>query len=88
MAHPPDDLDQIALPPPKDKQVTIERALSRRLLGLGRKCCKALAHIRHPARHYPRTNGGQWLAQPDLRVHRNRDHPDSPRISRASASGS
>jgi IS1 family transposase len=64
------------LPPPKDKQVTIERALLRRLLGLGRKCCKALAYVRHPDR------------QPDLRVHRNRDHPDRPRIRRASALGS
>ena len=35
-----------------------------------------------------RTNGKQWLAQPDLRVQWDRDHPDRPRISRASPAGS
>jgi hypothetical protein len=36
---------------------------------------KTLAHVGHPGR------------QPDPRVRRNRDHAESPRISRASASG-
>jgi hypothetical protein len=76
MAHPPDDLDQVALPPPEYKHVSIERVLPRRLFRLGRKRGKALAHVRHTGR------------QPDLRVHWDRDHPDSPRISRASASES
>jgi len=34
------------------------------------------------------TDGGNGLGQPDLRVHRDRDQPDRPRISRAGASGS
>jgi hypothetical protein len=76
MAHPPDDFDQIALPAPEYKHVASERALPRRLLRLGRKRGKALAHVRHAGR------------QPDLRFHWDRDHPDSLRISRASASGS
>lgn len=40
------------------------------------KRCEPAPHVRHPGR------------QPDLRIARNRDHGDSPRISRASISGS
>ncbi len=53
-----------------------ERVLLQRRLGLRRQRREAPAHVRHPGR------------QPDLRGARDRDHPDSPRSSRASASGS
>ena len=76
MAHPPDDLDQIALPAAEYKHMAVERILLRRLLGLSRKRGKALAHVSHSGR------------QPDLRIQRNRYHPDKPRSSRANASGS
>ena len=76
LAIPPDDLDQIATAAPEDEQMSGKRVLLQHRLGLCRERRKALAHV------------GDARRQPDLRVGRNRDHGESPRISRASASGS
>jgi hypothetical protein len=50
LAIPPDDLDQITLPPTEDEHVTAERVGLHSLLGLGRQRGKALAHVGHPGR--------------------------------------
>ena len=60
----------------EDEEMPRERVLLQRRLGLRRQRREAPAHVRHPGR------------QPDLRRPGNRDHPDSPRISRARTSGS
>lgn len=76
LALPPDDLHQIAAATAEDEEVAGERVLLQHGLGHRGQRREARAHVGRPGR------------QPDLRVHRNRDHPDSPRISRASAWGS
>ena len=76
MAHPPDDLDQIATAATEHEQMPGKRVLLQHGLGLRGQRRKALAHVRHPGR------------KPDPRVGRNRDQTDRPRISRANASGS
>ncbi len=53
-----------------------ERVLLQHALSLRRQSRKALAHVGHPGR------------QPDPRIGWNRDQTVSPRINRASASGS
>ena len=72
----PSHLHQIALAATEDKQMSAERVLLQHRLGLRRQGRKALAHVGHSGR------------QPDPRVRRDRDQTDSPRISRANASGS
>ena len=72
----------------KTRRISAWKSTPGRLLGLPRKRGKPLAHGRHLRNRCPRTNGGHGFAQPDLRVQRNRDHPDRPQISRASASRS
>jgi len=73
---PPDHFDKIAAPSPEDKHVAGERILVQGRLGLCRQSGKATPHVGHPG------------CQPDLRIRRNWDHTDRPRIRRARASGS
>jgi len=67
---------QIIAPTAEDEHVPGERVLLQHRLRLGCERGESAPHVRHACR------------QPDLCVRRNRDHPDRPRISRASASGS
>ena len=76
LSVPPDDLDQITSATPEDKEMSAKRVLLQRRLGLRRQCREPLAHVGDPGR------------KPDPRTCWNRDQTDSPRISRAKASGS
>ena len=70
------DLDQIAPAAPEHEEMPGERVLLQHSLSLRSQGRKALAHV------------GDARRQPDPRIGRNRDHAESPRISRARASGS
>ena len=76
MAHPPDDLHEVTPATAEHKQMPGKRVLLQYDLGLRGQRRKPLAHVSDACR------------QPDPRVGRNRNQTDSPRINRASASGS
>ena len=76
LAVPPYDLEQIATPSPKHKQMTGKRILRQNLFGL---CCQRIEstpHVRYASR------------KPDPRIARHRDHDDNPFSKRASISTS
>jgi hypothetical protein len=72
LAVPPNDLDQIAATSTKNEKMTRERILLQHPLGQRRQRVEALPHVRDP--------GGQ----PDLRLHRNRDHSVTRPLARRS----
>ncbi len=76
LALPPNDLEQIATPTPKHKQMAAERILLQGLFCLRRQCVKTAPHI------------GHTRSEPNLCVGRHRDHEISPFNSRANSAPS